>query len=166
VPGGVDRSEVNERQPRSAILRQDPGREFGDRFVRLMPGRHAVLRDGDELTPTRLGEQWPAVLGQRQRRPAADREQRGQPRPGGHGEEVRMRGEPVTRQVVARDPVPGHPGTGHDRRPARPGHGGRPVVDDDRDQKAVTAECPDHRRGTRAEQVEADSVHSDDEHMA
>ena len=39
-------------------------------------------------------------------------------------------------------------------------------VDDDRGEEAVTAESPDHRRGIRTEQVETDSVHGDDEHMA
>jgi hypothetical protein len=44
--------------------------------------------------------------------------------------------------------------------------GGRAGVDDHRGNEAVAAERPDDRRGIRAEQVETDSVHSDDEHMA
>ena len=76
-----------------------------------------------------------------------------------------MLGQPVAGQVVAGDAVPGHPGAGGDRRPARPGPGRRGRVYRNRSQEAGLPEGPDGRRAPRPQKVEPYPVHPDDEHV-
>ena len=170
--------QVDERDPGS-LPGQDRRGARGDGLVGGVPGGQAVLlagfpggvpgqaglRHGGELARAGLGEQRAAVRGQGQRRPPADREQRGQPGPGGPGHEVGVLGQPVAGQVVAGDAVPGYPGAGRDRRPARPGPGRRGLVHRDLSQEAGLPERPDGRRAVRPQEVEPDPVHPHDQHV-
>jgi hypothetical protein len=77
-----------------------------------------------------------------------------------------MLGQPVTGQVVAGDAVPVHAAAGRDARPARAGPGRRGLIDHYRGQEALLAERPDDGGHFRAQQIETDSVHPDDQDVA
>ena len=162
VPVDVHRAEVNKRHPRP-LSGQHRTSQCTDSLVGRVPFGNVVLHGNpDKLPPGHLREHRPAVLRDRQRRPPAHRQQRGQARSGRDGQEVRIHIQPVTGEVIAHHVMQCHRNPGGDRPPAWPGPAVRRRVDHDRRERA---QRPDGRGSFRAECVIPRSVDPDDKHV-